>query len=145
MKSKAVVRPRSCKRVQIDCGGVSRTKQSFAESCDINQIVARAVESGQMPRIADAGEYRDVSGGLSYKESLAVVMNARKQFNELPAKVRARFGNDPAQFVGFLGDPANKDEAIKLGLVNAPKDPEPPAPKEPPAPPPAESKPKPKR
>jgi len=40
----------------------------------------------------------------------------------LPADLRARFDNDPAQLIQFLENSDNKDEAIKLGLVNKPED-----------------------
>ena len=39
----------------------------------------------------------------------------------LPAHLRARFENDPAQLIDFLGDENNRSEAEKLGLLEVPK------------------------
>jgi len=35
----------------------------------------------------------------------------------LPAKVRDRFGQDPAEFLAFLSNPENADEARRLGIL----------------------------
>jgi phage internal scaffolding protein len=48
------------------------------------------------------------------------VIAAEDEFMRLPADLRARFENDPAQLIEFLENLENKDEAIKLGLVNPP-------------------------
>lgn len=97
------------------------TKQSFKEECDINNIMRRyeATQvldhvSGQMP------EFGDYIGVLSYQESLNAVLYAQEQFAQLSAEVRDRFGNDPAKMLAFLEDEANRDEAVKLGLVAPP-------------------------
>jgi phage internal scaffolding protein len=44
-------------------------------------------------------------------------MAAQDSFLALPAKVRARFDNDPALFVDFASDEANRDELKALGLL----------------------------
>jgi hypothetical protein len=36
----------------------------------------------------------------------------------LPADVRARFENDPANLLDFMVNPANNAECIKLGLID---------------------------
>jgi phage internal scaffolding protein len=60
-------------------------------------------------------------------------MAAQDSFLALPAKIRSRFGNDPALFVEFASDEANKDEMKALGLfrhetvdtvVSSPSEPE---------------------
>ena len=48
-----------------------------------------------------------------------MVVKAEEAFMTLPAVVRARFANDPAGIFTFLQDPANRDEAVKLGLIVA--------------------------
>jgi hypothetical protein len=37
-------------------------------------------------------------------------------FEDLPAEVRFKFDNKPAELLKFMSDPANADEAIDLGL-----------------------------
>lgn len=99
---------------------VSRTKQSDAESADINFIVSRhtAMEIALMGD-TDRQMYGDFSDVGSFQEALEIVNFAQQQFNGLDAKVRARFNNDPAQMLEFVGDPANQDEMVKLGLAVA--------------------------
>ena len=43
-----------------------------------------------------------------------------QKFTLNPAEVRARFGNDPAAFMSFVEDDANRDEARRLGLLRDP-------------------------
>lgn len=71
------------------------------------------------------GSYGDFTGAMDYQNSLNQVIQAEAAFMDLPAKVRARFGNDPAQLIGFLEsqDPADLEESVKLGLRNAPEPP----------------------
>lgn len=97
-----------------------RTKQSHVEECDINAIMKQYGRTGQIRHIsanAERGQYVDLPGDVDYQESLNTVAQAQQAFATLPAKVRDRFGNDPTHFLGFLSDPDNQDEAIKLGLA----------------------------
>ena len=61
------------------------------------------------------GDFTDIPS--SYHEALNVVTRAKQNFMLLDAKLRARFDNDPGQFVEFVSNPENKDECIKLGLI----------------------------
>lgn len=105
----------------LECKDKSMTQQSFAEEVDVNNIVARAVKTGMLGdplaigrREAVFGDFSDVD---SFHTSLNRVIAAQNAFMELPADVRARFNNDPGQLIAFLSDEANRDEAVKLGLV----------------------------
>lgn len=98
----------------------SMTKQSFAEECDINNILKQYKQSGMLRHInarAAQGMYADLPDDNDFQNALHVVMQAENSFASLPSKVRARFHNDPAEFLGFLADPANQDEAIALGIA----------------------------
>jgi len=62
------------------------------------------------------------------------LLQAQADFMDLPAKIRQRFNNNPAELIAFLQSPSNVDEAVELGLMEKiskpePK-PEPPAPAE---------------
>lgn len=107
----------------------SMTKQSFLEECDINNIIKAFSKSGQFRHVsakAAQGAYQDLPDDSDFQNALHTVMAGREAFASLPSKVRSRFGNDPAQFLAFLADPANQDEAIKMGLA-VDKRPAPPA------------------
>ena len=96
----------------------SRTKQSFRDECDINNILRKFNVTGQLPIGSVQPQYGDFSGVTDYQSALNAVMAAQDSFLALPAKVRAKFDNDPALFVEFASDEANKDEMKALGLLS---------------------------
>ncbi len=98
--------------------GPSRTKQSFRDECDINNILRQFNVTGQLPLGSVQPQYGDFSGITDYQSALNAVMAAQDSFLALPAKVRARFDNDPAYFVEFASNEANKDEMRALGLLS---------------------------
>jgi phage internal scaffolding protein len=73
--------------------------------------------TGQLPTNVRAPQYGDFTGITNYQDALHAVMAAEDSFMAMPAKVRARFHNDPEAFVNFCSDPANIDEAVSLGLA----------------------------
>lgn len=99
----------------------SLTQQQFAADCDINNILDKWSRTGELPMSARLPDYGDFTGPSDYAEALALVREADEQFSGLDAKVRARFSHDPAQFLEFMTDPANYDEAVALGLAVKPK------------------------
>lgn len=118
----------------------SRTLQSPKDSCDINIIVERFKQTGELPSGNPMPpRFGDFAHALDYQSALNSVMNAHDEFDNLPSATRARFGNDPLQLLTFLDtldDPKNLAEAGKLGLVDPnlpPHQPAPTAGQEPPA------------
>lgn len=100
----------------------SLTQQSDANDADINVIMAKYGRTGQLPAVnmlALDGDFSDVG---DFSDAQQRIIAAREAFQAVPATVRKRFDNNPQQMIDFLRDPANKDEAIKLGLVDAPPD-----------------------
>lgn len=101
----------------IDCSQDDRTKQSFRDECDVNNIVNRWLKSGLMPSANILPpQYLDVSNVPDYQTSLNLVNEANAMFAALPAAVRDRFDNNPAKLLAFVQDKSNLDEAIQLGL-----------------------------
>jgi phage internal scaffolding protein len=96
----------------------SLTKQSFRDECDINTILRKFNVTGQLPVGSVQPQYGDFSGITDYQSALNAVMAAQDSFLQLPAKVRAKFDNDPALFVEFASNEANKDEMKALGLLS---------------------------
>lgn len=114
---------------------VSMTKQSFLEACDINNIVKQFSRTGMFNHVnaqAAQGQYLDLPDEIDFQEALHTVQRAEESFSSLPAKLRARFDNDPTNFVAFLSDGKNREEAIELGLITPPPPPPPQAPPKPP-------------
>lgn len=105
---------------------IDRTKQSDLASCDINKIIKSFSMSGQVNHIgvnALKGMYADLPDDLDYQTALNLQIKADQAFMTLPSQVRDRFGSDPAKFLAFLADPANREEAQKLGLLKTPPPP----------------------
>lgn len=110
------------KRVQIDCSKESHgsmTKQAFKDECDINKIVAKYHKTNQITHLNRVqGSYGDFSQVSDYQSALNAVMAAQDAFMGLSSKIRARFGNNPAEFLNFVSDDKNYEEALKLGLLD---------------------------
>lgn len=94
------------------------TVQADRDEADINKIIARFNKTGQLPPVV-RGEpfYGDVSYFGDLAESLIKVQEADELFMSFPAELRERFENDKVKFLEFVGDDKNRDEAIKLGLI----------------------------
>lgn len=105
--------------------GESLTIQSDAIDSDINVIVARFKGGeGIMPPPLDQADYYDTTGLPDLREIMDIQRDALAHFNALPARIRNRFRNSPAELWDFVQDPENIDEAIALGILTK-RDPEP--------------------
>lgn len=107
----------------------SMTKQEFKRECDINNILKQYSTTGMLQHVsarASTGAYLDLPDSVEFQDSLNLVRQAEATFMGLPAKLRDRFGNDPAEFLAFCADPANLEEMRELGLANPKPNLEPP-------------------
>lgn len=102
----------------------SLTNQSDLESTDINKIMSRFEKTGFMPGTERQPMYGDFSEVPDYHSQLSAIRRVETAFSVLPAKLRNRFENDPQKLIQFLDDPKNKAEAIELGLIERPKEPD---------------------
>lgn len=108
------------RRVQFFCTGPSLTRQEFKDECDVNQVLARFVKTGVLDHVAKHGpRYGDFIGLPNLHESQNMIRAANQMFMELPAAVRKRFSNDAQEFIDFMAEEANADEARELGLLPA--------------------------
>lgn len=108
----------------LKCEDESLSIQSARDECDINQILKR-VAAGAMPQLNEHqpmwGE--DVSATADdFKSAMDLVRSAQADFMALPANIRARFRNDPAEYLAFFEDEKNIPEAIELGLASPVED-----------------------
>lgn len=103
----------------------SLAQQHMKDECDINNIVERFGVTGQLPVASSIPPtYGDFTGVNDYRTALDLVMAADESFMSLPAKIRERFNNDPAELVDFVSDINNRSEAIDLGLIPPPAKPD---------------------
>lgn len=97
--------------------GKSRTKQSFKDEVNVNNVIKKYRITGQMPMTMGEPMYGDFSDVKSYQESINIVMKADEQFKRLPSDIRKKFENDPAKFLEFVGNPDNHEEMVKMKLA----------------------------
>lgn len=101
----------------LKCVDKSLAQQSFAEECDINTIIKRFGLDGKLPENVRMPTFGDFVGVPDFQTAMNIVVAARESFDQMPARVRARFHHDPAEFVAFCSKDENAEEAAKLGLV----------------------------
>lgn len=105
-------------RKGLSFSGNGRTKQAHKDECDVNKIVKRFEKTGVLAHTAATqAAYGDFSP-IEYRDAVEIVMKADNAFYELPARVRARFGNDPQAFLEACENPAMRDELEALGLLD---------------------------
>jgi len=102
----------------LACKDPSLAQQHMKDECDINVIVERFGVTGQLPVKAIEPSYGDFSGVSDYHTALNKIKAAEAEFMALPAKIRAKFDNDPNSLLNFLENEQNRDEAIELGLID---------------------------
>lgn len=104
----------------------SETKQSMRDECDLNLLIQKypnmldngiaALQSGQFAGFEDF-----TMAPTDLQEAMDAVDEVQARFAELPAAVRDKFGSDPLSLLSFLSNPANDEEAVKLGLKIKPE------------------------
>jgi len=103
----------------LACLDPSLAQQHQKDDTDINIIVERFGLTGQLPNTITPPQYGDFSGVYDYHSAMNEVTNAKQNFMNLPAKIRARFDNDPSKLIDFLANDENRKEAVSLGILNA--------------------------
>lgn len=108
---------------RVDCSKDEPiTQQSGRDDADINFIVERAKRGALPPpgrNVAPMyGDFTEIPTDL--RVALNKIRFAEELFMSLDAVVRRRFDNDPVLLLEFFRDPANREEAVSLGLVKAP-------------------------
>ncbi len=112
----------------LKCEDESLTQQQFKDESSLDFILNRYALTGILPDQSVKPIFDDLVGiSTDYHEALDLVLRAEDSFYDLPSSLRERFLNDPRSLIRFLDDPNNRDEAVKLGLI----DPSPDAPASP--------------
>lgn len=105
-------------RVQIDASKDGRTRQEFADECDINTLMARYEKTGVINHFSQSeGNYFDATDVPDLATALAFVAHAEDAFMRLPAAARREFDNDAVKFVQFAEDKDNLPRMREWGLA----------------------------
>lgn len=98
-------------------GGEQLTKQADKDAADINIIVKTYGTSGQFANVNPLQpRYQDNTGVLDLIAAKNLWNEAEKNFNELPAEVRALANNDPIQFMEMMTRADDVEMLKKMGL-----------------------------
>nr|AVQ10222.1 minor capsid protein [Gokushovirinae environmental samples] len=101
----------------LTCTDESLTSQQFLQESDINYIAEKFLRTGEAPQVLNLPTAGDFSGIFDFQSAMNTLAQAKNEFMSLPAKIRNRFSNDPAQLLDFVADKDNYDEAVKLGFI----------------------------
>lgn len=101
----------------LACKDASLAQQNQKEEADINTIVRRFGLTGELPSVKAMPQYGDFTHVTDYQSALNAVKEAEDAFAALGSKVRKRFHNSVVEFMDFMANGENLEEAIKLGLA----------------------------
>ncbi|ALS03684.1 VP3 [Gokushovirus WZ-2015a] len=105
--------------VHSDTEGPSRTRQEFAEECDINTIMLRYEATGIISHVDPRQPmYLDLTmmpGDLA--STLDMLDRATESFMSLPASVRREMDNSVENFIAFATNEANLPKLKEWGLA----------------------------
>lgn len=112
--------------------GIEFTMPSLAvqdekEESDINYIVNKYADGQQGVFTLDLGDssqysflqFGDATLPGDYSTALELVSGVREEFYTLPAKVRAKFGHDPMNFISELNNPETLEYLHREGLYGS--------------------------
>lgn len=109
----------------LDCSNdPGETQQHMKDECDINVLVNTFARTGIIPGAEIPAMEFAIDDVVDYQTAMNALIDTQRAFEALPSAVRERFSNDPHELLQFVGSEANRQEAISLGLVPAPKVPD---------------------
>lgn len=97
-------------------------RQEYKDSADLNKIMGRYTQRGNFKELIKEPMYADFSTVGDFREAMEKVMRAERQFNEIPARIRTMFNNDPGLFLDAWFNPQNDEFFVKNGLREKPID-----------------------
>jgi phage internal scaffolding protein len=110
-----------CRTTNPAKGDPDRAKQEFKKDADLNVIMRRITKQNSLEGIEmHQGEYGFASP-VTLHEAMNVVARAQSMFADLPGELRAHFKNEPENFLEFVQNPDNADQAQELGIPLAPQ------------------------
>lgn len=93
-------------------------QQEFKDESDINTIMARYMKTGQLDYVnKHQPQYAEVDA-IDFQEAMETVAKGKSMFAALPSDVREKFHNSPAEFLEFINDEKNAEQAARMGLLN---------------------------
>lgn len=105
----------------------SLATQDEKEESDINYIVNKFADGQKGVMTLDLGDtsqyaylqFGDATLPGDYSTALELVSGVREEFYSLPAKVRAKYGHDPINFINQLNNPETLEYLKQQGLYGS--------------------------
>lgn len=111
----------SPRTVVISPKGVKKAKQEFKDDADLNSIMRKFQKTGAIDHFATHGLHYGEIGPADLQTAMNTVIKADQMFSELPSTVRNRFSNSPQDFLEFVQNPDNYEEALSLNIGLSPE------------------------
>lgn len=100
------------KRVQLKCPERSLTEQTHKQSCDINYIVNKFQQTGQLPNNINQNPQYGFAPEIDFKNALDLTKKLNQEFAELSLEDRAKFDHNPQIYGDFLQQYAESPESF---------------------------------
>lgn len=110
----------------LHCEDETLTLQYQVTETSIERLVKLASQNPAYLNAFNSGlddrepQYGECPSPIDYQDALEVIARGEEAFLQLPKEVRVRFSN-PVEFLTWLQDSNNYDEAEKLGLLDPEK------------------------
>lgn len=106
------------RRSRIDFkGSQSLTEQSQAKHCDIHTIMKKYERTGIIEHAnAHKGTYMDLPTAPDFHAAQNIIAEANSMFESVPSAIRAKFKNDPVQYIEFMQNKDNREAIEEMGL-----------------------------
>lgn len=103
---------------------VQQAEQSHAARVSTESIIRRYL-GGDPSLLAQApqAQFYDHTREPTRSDMLNAVADARTKYERLPAAIKRRFASYQ-QMMQYLSNPANREDAIKIGLIDKPVEPD---------------------
>lgn len=115
--------------VALTCLDPSKTQQQFLKDADINVILAKFKETGELPQISGA-IYQDIQDFVDLQDTIVTRSQVDLAWNKLSAEVRNTL-KDPETFARYYEHcvtTGDLEPLYELGLEPRPEPPKPPSP-----------------
>lgn len=100
------------KRVQLTFNEPSLTEQTHKQSCDINYIIKKFSQTGQLLNENTMEKQYGEAPAIDLKSALDLVKNSHQEFNELSPEIKAAFSENPDNYFEFLHQYAEAPESF---------------------------------
>lgn len=99
----------------------SLTVQGERDNTDVHNILNRFVRTGDLGYFGLGKPaqpfYGDFSETPDFQQSMELNARASEYFDQLPSKIRKQFDNDFRKMINFIGNDANHEVALEMGLL----------------------------